>query len=1719
MKKVTLFFALLLGMFLLPSVETHAAEPRVMAYDLHLDPTAPAGFVRFCYTLNTAAEHVYVVMYAPNGEVAMRRELTKSSFKTKGEHNWTIAQFDLPSFKGMTWAIEAQGNAIGSMKELTDNTRGIYNFYHTRGVVVDNNPESDHFSTIYVQASKNGATDGSTTRADNQKAGIFIYNQELDELNLTSNVGVQPTLPNGYTMGDDANKAFRLALDPKTNNLSYCYAVKNQPAVLSFSTENMPTSAGNAINLLEGVQSEIDITIANALCYDENGVLYVIVNEETGYLKGRVLQIKDNKATVLAESPKILVDANCSLVSDGRGGLWVAQNRSGISSYSIIYHINIAKNTVDFVLSADGDYADWFSGNCFRGAVAYNPKEDILAVSGAKCAMLFKVTYDVTTGVPSITKWIKTENLGTSSKFNVDGLAFDYAGDLYVVSSSSERFYKFVIPTNNNTCITPAKKSSTFDGAPVARVFAYGLNVVDNGNSYTFSFTPNATAKSGRIVVYNGETKAQVAEFSISAPLTKGVKKEVTINKEDLPKLADMTWAIELSSDKVESIAVLHNYDDVAKYGFYRPQDVAIDNNPESDFFGRMYIALPKAGGKADDGTSYADTQPGIVVFDPLHKRLASGLKATEVSLTSDDRLGMHRIAVNPMNNKVYYAKSESSTAIYELTPDATNILSDGGTAKNAISGISAITNANSLCFDDAGAMYVMDNAASGTGIIYKISNGVAEEWKKTTGSLWGNADNALASDGRGGIWVAVQRYTLDNCYSLSHVNKNKEIDFKLSAASSATLKALFPNNSNAFSRRGHVAYNSKDDILAFGTNRCVALFKVTYGTSDISLELIGRTPTITKTNANIDGLAFDYAGNLVVLSATSERFYHYTVPTDNNVCLVPAKSTLTIDGEVGEVTYKLNGGVWNEYGWSSKKDMYDAFISEWKAYEGPDATNRTTVSYDEQLGIGKSNGGIPTTIGTAALRDNLPAMFMHNDYSAKWGWLAKYMDVVAATQYKKMNAANGSKVQPTTNGAALTFSLGNFFGEDNNHTTDYIDAVDFTGEEAHLAAFQSVWGQTFPCVANPTEEITLNIPYKKGYRFDGWYKESDFSGSPVTKVDNTFKGTLYAKWTQSGIVYELNGGVWNQYGWESKKDMYDAFLADWKAYSGSTRGTKTYEEQLGIGNSNAGIPTTIQESEDLLGFMAQEKWAWLGQFLDALAKAQGKATMPTEAIKQMRFGLGNFFGEDNNQATNWVGAVDCSGDIASITAFAPYWGQTFPLPTQPTEEVTLTAPYKEDYIFDGWYAAADFSGAKVTKVNATSTGTLYAKWSVAPLYYELNGGVWNKYGWTSKKDMYNAFIADWKAYSGSTRGTIPYEDQFGIGKSNAGIPVTIQDSEPILDFMTQSKWGWLAKFLDALAEEQNKGTKPSEATRQMRYALGNFFGEDNNGASNWIGAVDCSGDIASLTAFAPYWGQTFPMPTQPTEEVVLNAPYKEKGYEFDGWYTTSNFSGAEVTVVDENTNGTLYAKWTRNEYTRSGLTSGRYGTICLPYNSNYFEGASFYEVAWMNTSVSPWQVLVDEVTELEAGKPYIFMARSNNILVACQGDAIADPSYHNGLYGTFTDINDGPAGTVGNVLEDNHMLSNNQIMKCLGNCQLLANRAYFKLGEIPTIEPALVPGRRRVALGVQGGNEATGVDNLTEDGVAPAMEGTYDVLGRKMTEPTNNGFYIVNGKKVVVLK
>jgi hypothetical protein len=131
----------------------------------------------------------------------------------------------------------------------------------------------------------------------------------------------------------------------------------------------------------------------------------------------------------------------------------------------------------------------------------------------------------------------------------------------------------------------------------------------------------------------------------------------------------------------------------------------------------------------------------------------------------------------------------------------------------------------------------------------------------------------------------------------------------------------------------------------------------------------------------------------------------------------------------------------------------------------------------------------------------------------------------------------------------------------------------------------------------------------------------------------------------------------------------------------------------------------------------------------------------------------------------------------------------------------------------------------------------------------------------------------------------------------------------------------------------------------------------------------------------------------------------------------------------------------------------------------------------------------------------------------------VTEAGYHNGLYGTFVDIQDAATSDPNNVLEGNYLLVSNTIKKCGTSCKVLANRAYIKLEEIPNSASA-APGRNRVSMKYEGENEATGLDNITEDSnITPALQGTYDIIGRKLTEPSVTGFYIINGKKVIIVK
>lgn len=203
------------------------------------------------------------------------------------------------------------------------------------------------------------------------------------------------------------------------------------------------------------------------------------------------------------------------------------------------------------------------------------------------------------------------------------------------------------------------------------------------------------------------------------------------------------------------------------------------------------------------------------------------------------------------------------------------------------------------------------------------------------------------------------------------------------------------------------------------------------------------------------------------------------------------------------------------------------------------------------------------------------------------------------------------------------------------------------------------------------------------------------------------FCAALFAAATSfAAVTYELNGGVTNDDNWLSKGDMWTAFCAD----AGITT-LGTLEEVKAAADPYATICTPLGASQ-AQAILDNAKWDWLETYVMTVQNAD-LTTPATQLVAGTssagwRYALAAFFLE--SQRTGWPKSADFSA-AGTPEAFIPAWKHAFANPTEPTAEFVLNAPYKEGFTFDGWFAAADFSGEKVVKIDATTTGTLYAKW------------------------------------------------------------------------------------------------------------------------------------------------------------------------------------------------------------------------------------------------------------------------------------------------------------------------------------------------------------------------------------------------------------------------
>ena len=194
-------------------------------------------------------------------------------------------------------------------------------------------------------------------------------------------------------------------------------------------------------------------------------------------------------------------------------------------------------------------------------------------------------------------------------------------------------------------------------------------------------------------------------------------------------------------------------------------------------------------------------------------------------------------------------------------------------------------------------------------------------------------------------------------------------------------------------------------------------------------------------------------------------------------------------------------------------------------------------------------------------------------------------------------------------------------------------------------------------------------------------------------------------------------------------------------------------------------------------------------------------------------------------------------------------------------------------------------------------------------------------------------------------------------------------------------------------------------------------------------------------------------------------------------------------------------------------VTSGDYGTICLPYAvaAEDMAGAEFFSIAGkVMKGEEPQSIVLNQVTTLEAGVPYIFSATSDKLIAAYSGKAVAVAEEANGLIGSFEEQD---------VAEGMYLISaQNKVQLCGKSCKISGNRAYIDMNEVPEYSGEVGVNQRLISF-----EDATGIsETMVEGGLADVytlsgVEVRHQVDESEATQGLPQGIYIVNGKKVVV--
>ncbi|WP_320908417.1 N-acetylmuramoyl-L-alanine amidase [Bacteroides nordii] len=495
----------------------------------------------FKFTLNEDASSVFITVYK-EGET-----LTSYNAGALNKGAQVITNpFGTTNYD--TWSVTASSRPVAYPVKISDDSP-IFQFYSGRGVAVDNNPESPFFGRVYVSESAGGLiSEGTPVNPRTTQKGIYILDAALSDV---TNQGAKSYTGN-IAWGANVNASYQYAPRGITTDASGKVYISDS----SFGNSGIyimdaahPASDfsplfGGTLNTSNG-----QVTVDGTFIHDPIEDIKIIgsgtetklftYNRPASPVAGGIYRydigtavlpwVSAPSATIYddMQNGNLLQNSYGQIASDTHGGWWMCQYRAGTGGASVPALIHATNGKLDYNCSSS-------LPSSYQGAMAVNADGSALAIGtkGGKVEV-FNVVYDAS-NKPTLTAKCSID-WGEATDY-LQNMAFDAAGNLYLISNYNERLMVYSLPKSDNTYtthasvkqstgITPHYKANLSDciyiSNPVKDEIIINATAGINAESYVLYDTKGIPVRSGIINAAQTKVNVQTLNSGIYALLVK----------------------------------------------------------------------------------------------------------------------------------------------------------------------------------------------------------------------------------------------------------------------------------------------------------------------------------------------------------------------------------------------------------------------------------------------------------------------------------------------------------------------------------------------------------------------------------------------------------------------------------------------------------------------------------------------------------------------------------------------------------------------------------------------------------------------------------------------------------------------------------------------------------------------------------------------------------------------------------------------------------------------------------------------------------------------------------------------------------------------------------------------------------------------------------------------------------------------------------------------